>query len=347
MKTLRSITSAIVSNNLPPQQEAALLYAHGRSDEAAAVLAAVLESGGAEAVDANVWSMLFDLYRAEGDWQSFEALTARFAQAFGCPAPQWISEEEAARLPQDLHQGGNAYFELVGALDARLSPQFEALRSRADRHTTLHLDLSKVGAVEAEGCLRLSEVLRYLTANHNGVLLSGAERMVPLLRHAAEGNGATPGYWLLLLDLYQLRGLQADFERTALEYALAAGVNPPHWQPVHMPVIPQQDVHEKRDEPRYQSGPEIIHLHGVLAGGADPQLAQIRMFAQAREYINVNLARVARMDSSCASALVELGNALAQSGKTVRLIRPNALIAALLSTFDLDPRVQVGRSDTA
>ena len=192
---------------------------------------------------------------------------------------------------------------------------FEALRARADRHTTLHLDLSKVGAVEAEGCLRLSEVLRYLTANHNGVLLSGAERMVPLLRHAAEGNGATPGYWLLLLDLYQLRGLQADFERTALEYALAAGVNPPHWQPVHMPVIPQQDMHEKRDEPRYQSGPEIIHLHGVLAGGADPQLAQIRMFAQAREYINVNLARVARMDFELRLSAGRAGQRVGASGQ--------------------------------
>jgi ABC-type transporter Mla MlaB component len=291
--------------------------------------------------------MLFDLLRAEGDWQEFEALSLRFRESVGRTAPAWISHEDAAHLPPELRPGGSAYFELAGALDMRLAPQLEALRDHADGHTTLHLDLSKVSAVEADACLQLSDVLRYLAASHNGALLTGTERLTLLLRHAAEGNGGTPGYWLLLLDLYQLRGLRAEFERTALEYALATGCSPPEWQPVLMPVISSGDVEEKRGEPRYQSGPEVIALHGVLVGASDPQLARLRAFAQGREYINVNLARVTRVDSGCATALAELGNELARAGKTVRLIRPNALVATLLSTFDLDPKVQVSRPSGA
>jgi ABC-type transporter Mla MlaB component len=198
-----------------------------------------------------------------------------------------------------------------------------------------------VTAIEAEGCLRLSDVLRYLTASHNGVLLSGTQRLSRMLLEAAEGNGGTTGYWQLLLDLYQLLGSRADFERTALAYALAAGVNPPQWQAVLMPVVPQQDTQEKRDEPRYQAGPEMIQLHGVLAGAADSQLARLRELAQDRKYVNIGLSRVIRVDFGCAAALTALANELAGAGKTVRLIRPNALIAALLSTFEFSPQIQL------
>jgi len=59
----------------------------------------------------------------------------------------------------------------------------------------------------------------------------------------------------------------------------------------------------------------------------------------------VNMAGVIRVDFRCASALASLANELARAGKIVRLIRPNALIAALLSTFDLSAEVRVNRAD--
>jgi len=345
MKPPRSIAPTIVSHSLPPQQEAALLYAHGRSVEAADLLQQTLQAGGAEPTGIEVWAMLFDLFRAEGDWQGFEALTGRFQQAFGRPAPQWISDEEIAGLPPDLRPGGSAYFELSGVLDARLAPALAALRARANQHATLHLDLSKVTAIEAEGCQQLSRALRHLTASHSGVLLTGTRRLTRRLREATEGNGGTSGYWQLLLDIFQLLGLRSDFESTAFAFALAAGVSPPQWQAVLMPVVPPQDMEEKRDEPRYQAGPELIQLHGTLAGTADPQLTRLREVAQDRKYINVNMAGVIRVDFRCASALASLANELARAGKIVRLIRPNALIAALLSTFDLSAEVRVNRAD--
>jgi ABC-type transporter Mla MlaB component len=226
-----------------------------------------------------------------------------------------------------------------------LAPALAALRARANQHTTLHLDLSKLTAIEAEGCQQLSSALRHLTASHSGVLLTGTRRLTRLLREATEGNGSTSGYWQLLLDIFQLLGLRTDFESTALAFALAAGVSPPQWQAVLMPVVPQQETKEKRDEPRYQAGPELIQLKGTLTGTADPQLAMLREVARDRKYVNINMAGVIRIDFRCASSLTTLANELAGTGKTVRLIRPNALIAALLSTFDLSPEVRVNRAD--
>ena len=139
MKPPRSIAPTIVSHNLPPQQEAALLYAHGRSVEAADLLQQTLVAGGTDPTGIEVWAMLFDLFRAEGDWQGFEALTGRFQQAFGRAAPQWISDEEIAGLPPDLRPGGSAYFELSGVLDTRLAPALAALRARATSELTRSL----------------------------------------------------------------------------------------------------------------------------------------------------------------------------------------------------------------
>ena len=338
--------SSILSHALPLPQEAALLYAHGRAQDAASALEQAIAPNGACHHDCEAWDMLFDLHRAEADWRAFEQLAARFEATFGLAAPTWLAEEEAAHLPPEMQHGGSAYFDLVGVLDGDAATRLDAMRKRASNYGALHLDLSKVTNIEAEGCLRLSQTLRFLSANGNGVLITGSDRLVRLLRDAVQGNGAVPGYWFLLLDLYQLRGLQIDFERTALEYALAAGETPPTWQPAIRPVIGTRSVEEKRDEPRYQPEREVIELRGVMSGVADPQLRELAEFAADLQYVNVNLSRVARMDFACATGFSTLINTLAASGKLVRLIRPNALVAGLLAGFDLAPSTSLTKHRT-
>jgi ABC-type transporter Mla MlaB component len=335
METSVGIAASILSHALPLPQEAALLYAHGRAQDAAAALERAVAPGAEYHHDCEAWGMLFDLHRAEADWRAFEQLAARFEASFGLAAPDWLADEETAHLPPEMQHGGNAYFDLVGVLDGEAAAQLDGMRRRAAHHGALHLDLSKVADIEAEGCLRLSQTLRVLSSSATSVLVTGGDRLIGLLRSAATGNGAEPGYWFLLMDLYQLRGAQADFERTALEYALAASETPPSWQAAVKPVIAPRSVDEKRDEPRYQPGPEVIELRGILSGVAEPQLAELEAFAGTRQYVNINLARVARMDFACASAFTTLANALAAQRKVVRLIRANALVRGLLASFDL------------
>ena len=76
-------------------------------------------------------------------------------------------------------------------------------------------------------------------------------------------------------------------------------------------------------------------------GAADPQLAELRDFGEERQYININLSQLRRMDFSCGTAFANLVNELAAGGKMVRLIRPNSLVAAFLSTLSLDPAVEL------
>ena len=340
MKLSSPSLSHPISQNLPAAHEAAVLYANGREAEAAAFLRSALEAGKPESSGAELWYMLFDLLRARGDWKSFEALTRRFETGFGLPAPQWLDEEEMARLPAEVRPGGPGYFELAGALDASRGMELDEVRKAARNLATVHLDVSRLAALDARGCDAFLELLRALPSNGNAVIFTGAENLVELLRDASAGNPSVQTYWSLLLEVHRLRGQQKDFERIALEYALATGAAPPAWQRVMMPVAPA-NRQEKRDEPRYQPGPEAFNLTGVMSGASDPQLAKLRAFGDERHYVNINLSQVRRIDFGCGTAFANLVNRLAWNNKIVRLIRPNSLVAAFLSTFTLDPTVEV------
>jgi len=341
MELPRSMLSPQLSHSLPAAQEAAVLYANGREADAADFLRSVTEPADAGSDNPDLWYMLFDLLRARGEWKQFETLAERFQTLFGIPPPQWLNEEEMSRLPVEVRPGGPGYFELAGALDGSRGLDLDRVRAAARNLATVHLDVSRLGGLDSEGCDAFLDLMRFLPENGNGLLLTGADHLADLLRAAADGNHAVEAYWALLLDLYRMRGQQKDFERTALEYALAAGVPPPAWQPVMMPVAPQAARHEKRDEPRYQPGPDLIYLSGVMWGAADPQLQELRELGEERQYINVNLSQLRRMDFSSGTAFATLVNELASSGKTVRLIRPNSLVAAFLSTLSLDPSIRL------
>jgi ABC-type transporter Mla MlaB component len=330
--------------NLSALQEAAVMYADGRSVEALRVLESAATQPGV-AGDERPWELLFALCRAEGRWQLFDALAARFQQAFGRPAPAWLSEDEQASLPPALRSGGAAYVELSGALDRRALPRMQEARRRAAAHPSLHLDFSRTSGFDEDGARELSGLIRFLASNGNALRLTGARPLIELLRTAVSGDGSLLSAWTLLLDLYQLEGMRVEFERAALEYALAANAPAPDWAAVVMPLTPRDELREKRDEPRYQAGPEVIALDGSIEGSGDEAMHAIREFARGRRYVNIDLSRVTRMTPAAASALVQLVNGLAGAG-TVRVLRANPLVATLLETLGPDPRVQLIRAQS-
>ena len=327
-----------------------MLYADGRESEAADLLLRTLQSRATGAADREPWYMLFDLLRGRGDWNRYQQLSERFTTAFSEAAPQWHNEEDMARLPAELRPGAAGYFQFAGALDHGRRAEMERVREAARSLASVHLDVSRITALDEPGCTAFAELLRFLPANGNGVLFTGANYLVDMVRAAAEDNGSVGAYWKLLMELYRVRSLQNEFERTALEYALAMGVSPPPWEPIVMPLPHQAHTQEKRDQPRYEVGPELITLAGVMWGAADPQLAELREFAEQRQYININLSQLRRIDFSCASAFANLLNEHLAEGKTIRLLRPNSLVAAFLATLSLNPGITVvpsRRTDTS
>lgn len=331
--SVSSIEVSEIQGRLHPAAEsAAMRYAGGYSPEARRAL----EQGLAQfPEERRLWRMLLDLHRVEGHWKDYEAVVAHYRRHFGQdPAPERERHEQEARLPEDLRTGGIAYWALGGTLDASAVGPLARLREAASHHTVVHLDLSRLSAVEVAGCRLLADTLDQLIAAGNGIVLTGDRLLGRLLRDAAEAEPTHRAYWELMLTLLRFAQDRAGFDRTALEYALAADVPAPTWEPLIMPQPQWILPGERRNEPRYASREQFV-LTGTMEGADDPQLTALAEFAQEHEYLNLDLSQLDRVDFVCAAQLANTIASLTRAGKIVRLIRPNQLVAALFELLNL------------
>jgi hypothetical protein len=90
-------------HNLPAAQKAAVLYANGREARHSRFPARHPAARRAGAESPDLWYMLFDLLRAAVE--TVRGAGGRFTAAFGISAPQWLNEEEMARLPTEIQPG--------------------------------------------------------------------------------------------------------------------------------------------------------------------------------------------------------------------------------------------------
>jgi ABC-type transporter Mla MlaB component len=316
----------------PAAESAAMRYAGGFPAEARRAL----EQGLAKFADEQrLWLMLLDLHRIEGNWKEYETLVAGFRRQFGQdPPPERDRVALEARLPEPLRRGGKACWALGGTLDASAVGALARLREAASHHTIVHLDLSRLSGVEAAGCRLLADTLDQLIASGNGIVLTGDRLLGRLLRDAVEIEPARRPFWELLLTLLRFAQDRSAFEHTALEYALAANVPAPVWEPLIMPQPQLILPGERRNEPRYATREQFV-LAGVIAGADDPQLAALAAFSQEHQYVNLELSQLERIDFVAAGQLANLLASLTREGKIVRLIRPNQLVAALLELLNL------------
>jgi ABC-type transporter Mla MlaB component len=331
--SVSSIEVSEIQGRLHPAAEsAAMRYAGGYAAEARRAL----EQGLAQfPEERRLWLMLLDLHRVEGHWKDYEAVVADYRRHFGQdPAPERERHEQEARLPEALRTGGKACWALGGLLDASAVGTLARLREAAGHHTVVHLDLSRLSGVDPAGCRLLADTLDQLIAAGNGIVLSGDRLLGRLLREAVETDPTRRPYWELMLTLLRFAQDRHGFDRTALEYALAADVPAPAWEPLIMPQPQWILPGERRNEPRYAPR-EQFALTGTMAGADDAQLIALGDFAHEHEYLNLDLSQLDRVDFVCAAQLANAIASFTRAGKTIRLIRPNQLVAALFELLNL------------
>jgi anti-anti-sigma regulatory factor len=318
-------------------RQAALMHARGDTHAARGVLEAAVA---ASSEVSRPWHLLLEIERMAGRWTQYEALVARYRMRFGeDPPTERDRHQRESRLPEMLRPGGPACVSLGGALDAAQMAALATLRTAADRHPVVHLDLSRLTSAEAVGCGLLRGVLQDLVTGGIGLVLTGAEsfarRLAPLLAQ----RPVLTAVWELQLLTLRLAQDRERFERTALEYALAANVAAPAWEALPLPQAAQPATDERRETPRYTKR-ESLRLSGNITGAEDPQLIAVAEYAAVNQYVNLDVASVDRMDPVAAQTLAGIVEAAAAQSRTVRLIRPNQLVAVLFELLNL------GRSAT-
>jgi ABC-type transporter Mla MlaB component len=132
---------------------------------------------------------------------------------------------------------------------------------------------------------------------------------------------------------------QAAFDDRAVEYAIAFEMSPPSWEPPPEPPKPVDVTTDAAAEGRSLApDAEAVHLSGVIAGQAMPQLARVQEFAHSRPIVPVDMSAVERIDFVCAGAFLNAVSRIEAQRKSVQIVGATPIIRALLLLIGLPPR---------
>ncbi|TWI46153.1 ABC-type transporter Mla MlaB component [Pseudoduganella flava] len=313
---------AAAAERAPAVEEAAILYADGRVDDACALLAGAIASQ--PRGDRTIWWMLFDLYQLTNRAEAFDSLSIDYASTFETSPPSWngaLAEEAGA------YTGVTPTATLAGVLDASAAPQIARFGDIAQGAAVLRLDFSRVTAVEPEGCALLVDALRIVQRGRELMLVGAGELLAQVKGIVDVGRrdeGEAP--WLLLLELLRLLNREKEFEEASMDYCVTFEVSPP-------PFTPPGKV---ASTPRQLAAPAADRylLPRQMTGDAGDVLAGIRAYADASPALVLDCSRLARMDYGAAGQLLALLTELAADGRRIEFRELNHLTAALLRLLD-------------
>ena len=319
-------------------EEAAVLFANGQNGEAHARLKKAIETEDLGAWKLQVWLMMFDVLHHLGKKAEYEERSLDFVVKFERSAPVWVDAPTAPKPDAALKTGGAATIALTGTLGAQSAAGLEQLRKAAERQPRLRLDFAKLQGIEPAGCKLLLETLRAFKAGKKEVWLTGDATLTKLLRDGAKAGDASvdQNVWLLLLELYQMLGLQNEFEEAAVDYAVTYEVSPPSFEAPpprskDAPVGLSQPVATLQQDDAFQ-------VSGEVAGQSDQLFADLGSYAATANPVVLDFATARRIDFVNAGRLLNSLEKLKAEGKSLVIRGAGEMIIALFAVMGI-PKV--------
>jgi len=217
----------------PALEEAAIEFANADSAAAQNSLRALIDAGardtsGSPVAHREYWHTLFDLYRALGQRDAFEASAIAYAERFGLSPPAWVSLAAAAAPPPA--STSDSYWRaplLVGADAVGHLKQGTAAATGA-----WWLDWSGLEGFEYDAVAPLLEIFAAWGKLPVRVYFEGAERLLAALeaRTLTGAADAEADWWRLRMETLRLLRRMDDYEEAALDYCITYEVSPPSWQ---------------------------------------------------------------------------------------------------------------------
>ncbi|WP_410499252.1 hypothetical protein [Chitinibacter sp. S2-10] len=338
-----SIEVSSSSDNLSPAEEqAAMLHANGQTGEAIKVLLHDKPHfAGKRRLES--WLMLFELLQQHHQRDAFEALGLDFVVEFEKTPPTW---------QEPLHNNKNqpaasAYCVFTGHLAHNtIDKPLQNFYRLLEKNNHVRLDLGKVTAIDT---IAAAEILTALQQSHkkpNSLQLIDSQHLISLLKNQIEVGRRHPAeapFWLLLIELHQVMGLQEEFENLAVDYAITYEVSPPSWDVRQVPksaeVIAKEEAAAKaqRDAEEQASN----RLNGAISADKPEQLAQLGKLVEKSLSPTVDLHYVSRIDFDSAGQILNLAMQWLQEGRQVRFINVNPLIFALLRVMSISDMLTI------
>ncbi|MFC4160510.1 STAS domain-containing protein [Chitinimonas lacunae] len=343
-------SSEIIS---PAMEEAAICYANDQVDDAIAILAADLETvEGHHAFD--TWLMLFDLYQMQGKRIEFEELALQFVVEFERSAPIWQDlgdPAKSSKKPQQAKAGG-PFFQFPSVLGAEnIETQLDQLEKLAAAGP-VRVEFGKIVALDSSAAhAMLVRYAKFKKAKYK-FQVSGATQFAALLQSRIEImrriDDEAP-FWLLLMEVYQMLGLQEDFENTAVDYAVTFEVSPPSWDvatkaKTAAEVAAEEAKYQAEQAEAFESPPTDGYVfNGPIVAATEATFAGLHDYAADRMEVRIDFSRVPRVDFvSCGMLMNELVALTAQS-KPIEIVGANELIVALFRIMGIAEVAKVVR----
>ena len=217
----------------PELEEASIRFANGDDDGAEAGLMEVLGPQGTRVNHDETWLTLFDLYRACGRQERFEAAAIDFANRFGRSAPQWFSMPEivgrmnqpsAAPAPGQLADWTcPAVFgtQTLAALNAALAKATQPYK----------LNWTKLNSIVDSALEPLTKLFTQWAGQNVQLRFIGADALEKVLRDQTPSGdrSVNPGWWKLRMEVLRVMHRPDEFELVALDYCVTYEVSPPSW----------------------------------------------------------------------------------------------------------------------
>jgi ABC-type transporter Mla MlaB component len=147
--------------------------------------------------------------------------------------------------------------------------------------------------------------------------------------------------WVLLLELYQFLGMEAEFEEKALDYAITFEVSPPSWEMFKAPTAARveaarADKKNAAGKPAPEKHEEIAVLEGEIL---QSDFSALKPRLKPGKECYLDFSRVVRLDFASAGALL---NVIKTSGcGQVIIYHPNRLVAELMRVIGIDQAARI------
>lgn len=355
----------VAESTLPPDlEEAAILFANGQSEAAAATLEAAIVRDDLPDRGRLGWLMLLDVLQAADRRADFDARSIAYAARFETSPPAWRE-----RTPAAAAERRGLSMMVVGfgeAIDAEIARPLEQARKGALQNRPLVLDFASVRRVQPDAASEAARLIESFIQSRRAITVRGARPLHDAARAAiAPGRrDAAPGAWQLALLTLRLLGEQQAFEDLSIDYCVTFEVSPPSWEPVPPHVSVATSAAESsgqsaeaaadptgtatapggQDAWRGAAGPGgALALRGELSGRIAAELGQLRALAGERRDVVIDARALTRLDFVAAGELLNEIVALKAGGKTVTIDEPSHVIEALLAVMGVREHARLRR----
>jgi hypothetical protein len=356
----------------PDLDEAVIAFANADFTQCEQSLSQITGPGGARAQHAETWLVLFDLYRATGQQQHFEALAGEYAHQFGWSAPQWFSlpklvSDAVADAAQAERSSGHG--PLSGEV-GWVSPERLDIEAVARlRSQTLQMplpwvfDWSALRHIDAEAAMQLSSLFRHWGRQPLEMRwLSGENLFITLQEAAPTGvRDADPAFWQARLDALKLANRADQFDETAIDYCVTYEVSPPSWERMRCSVriggsgmnthTPPLSMVSEVSTGFMESGllddaapgtqVASIELSGQLVGDIGETLERLTQQLGKALVVNVSCAKLIRVDFIAAGDLLNWVLVRRGEKRMVQFVDAHRLVALFFGAMGINEHAKV------